>query len=76
MCKRASVSELEKYPVLQMERKLKNILCLYLFIQSHGVLGCPEELLRVVSTVLVVGVRLHTLLEIQLSATNELFSVA
>lgn len=58
-----------------MESKLKNILCLYLFILSHGVLGCPEELLRVVSTVLVVRVRLHTLLEIQLSATNGLFSV-
>ena len=76
MCKRASVSELEKYPVLQMESKLKNILCLYLCIQSHGVLGCSEELLSVVSTVLVDSVRLHTLLEIQLSATNELFSVA
>lgn len=59
-----------------MEGKLRNILCLYLFIQSHGVLGCPEKLLRVVSTVLVVRVRLHRLLEIQLFATNELFSVA
>jgi len=76
VCKRALVSELEKYAVLQKESKEKNILCLYLFIQSHGVLGCPEELLRVVSSVLVVRVRLHALLEIQLSATNELFSVA
>lgn len=58
-----------------MGSKLKNILCLYLFIQFHGVLGCPEELLRVVSTVLLVRVRLHILLEIQLSAANELFSV-
>lgn len=59
-----------------MQSNLKNILCLYLFIHSHGVLGCPEELLRVVSTVLVVRVSLHTLLETQLSATNELFSIA
>lgn len=59
-----------------MESKLKNILCLYLFIQSHGVFCCPEELLRVVLTVLVVRLRLHTLLEIQLSATNGLFSIA